>query len=118
MPQWREEWRDAARELFGTKEKQSVDEALSSVRTPKMTQPVKKSDEEGEPEYTGTSALVAVKEDESAWQKISARFREAPIIQGILDAAKQAAKTEAGKKAAETGGSCFYQTERFGKLCF
>ena len=32
----------------------------------------------------------------------SARFREAPIIQGILNAAKQAAKTDAGKKVHQT----------------
>lgn len=101
LPKWREEWRDAARELFGTKEKRSVDEALSSVKTPTYSKPAA-SDSDEVPEYTGSSALVSVKEDESAWQKVSARFREAPIIQGILDAAKKAARTEAGKKVGET----------------
>ncbi|RLN73285.1 hypothetical protein BBJ28_00011761 [Nothophytophthora sp. Chile5] len=102
MPKLRDEWKQAANELFGTKEKQTVDEALASVRTPTMQKPKKADDEEEAAEYTGTSALVAVKEDESAWQRVSARFREAPIIQGILDAAKQAAKTEAGKKVQQT----------------
>lgn len=102
LPKWREEWRDAARELFGAKEKRSVDEALSSVKTPTHSKPTPSaSDEEAAAEYTGSSALVAVKEDESAWQRVSARFREAPIIQGILDAAKLAARTEAGKKVGE-----------------
>jgi import inner membrane translocase subunit TIM44 len=103
FPKVRDEWKEAARELFGKREKQTVDEALASVRTPSMHKPKKSEDgdEEAE-EYTGTSALVAVKEEESAWQKVSARFREAPIIQGILDAAKQAAKTEAGKKVQQT----------------
>lgn len=101
VPKWREEWRDAARELFGTKEKRSVDEALSSVKTPSYSKPAASASDEEAHEYTGSSALVSVKEDESAWQKVSARFREAPIIQGILDAAKKAARTEAGKKVGE-----------------
>lgn len=103
-PKWKDEWRDAAKELFGGPEVSSVDEALSSVRTPSMPKPKTPVDgeEEEESAYTGSSALVAVKEDETAWQKVSARFREAPIIQGILDAAKQAARTEAGKKVSET----------------
>lgn len=64
---------------------------------------MKQKSEDGEEadEYTGPSALVAVKEDESAWQKISARFRETPIITGIMEAAKKAARTEAGKKVGE-----------------
>lgn len=100
-PQWKEEWRSAAKELFGGSEVSSVDEALASVHTPSAKKA--KSSEDGEAaEYAGPSALVAVKEEESAWQKVSARFREAPIIQGILDAAKQAARTDAGKKASET----------------
>ncbi|KAG7377749.1 Mitochondrial import inner membrane translocase subunit TIM44 [Phytophthora pseudosyringae] len=103
FPKLRDEWKEAAQELFGKREKQTVDEALASVRTPSMQKPKKSGDEDEEPsEYTGTSALVAVKEEESAWQRVSARFREAPIIQGILDAAKQAAKTEAGKKVQQT----------------
>ncbi|KAG1693382.1 hypothetical protein DVH05_023468 [Phytophthora capsici] len=103
FPKLRDEWKEAAQELFGKREKQTVDEALASVRTPSMQKPTKsEDDEEGPTEYTGTSALVAVKEEESAWQRVSARFREAPIIQGILDAAKQAAKTEAGKKVQQT----------------
>lgn len=101
LPKWRDEWKDAARELFGGKEKRSVDEALSSVKTPTYSKPASTESSEDEPEYTGSSALVAVKEDETAWQRVSARFREAPIIQGILDAAKQAARTEAGKKVGE-----------------
>ncbi|EEY68783.1 Mitochondrial Protein Translocase (MPT) Family [Phytophthora infestans T30-4] len=101
FPKLRDEWKDAAQELFGKREKQTVDEALASVRTPSVQKP-KKSEDEEPTEYTGTSALVAVKEEESAWQRVSARFREAPIIQGILDAAKQAAKTEAGKKVQQT----------------
>ncbi|GMF18148.1 unnamed protein product [Phytophthora fragariaefolia] len=103
FPKLRDEWKEAAQELFGKREKQTVDEALASVRTPSMQKPTKPEDGDEEPtEYTGTSALVAVKEEESAWQRVSARFREAPIIQGILDAAKQAAKTEAGKKVQQT----------------
>ncbi|POM72776.1 Mitochondrial Protein Translocase (MPT) Family, partial [Phytophthora palmivora] len=103
FPKLRDEWKEAAQELFGKREKQTVDEALASVRTPSMQKPQKsENDEEEATEYTGTSALVAVKEEESAWQRVSARFREAPIIQGILDAAKQAAKTEAGKKVQQT----------------
>uniref|UniRef100_M4C3A1 Tim44-like domain-containing protein n=1 Tax=Hyaloperonospora arabidopsidis (strain Emoy2) TaxID=559515 RepID=M4C3A1_HYAAE len=98
-----DEWKEAAQELFGKKEKQTVDEALASVRTP-STQRTKKAENDGEgsPVYTGTSALVAVKESDSAWQRVSARFREAPIIKGILDAAKQAAKTDAGKRVQQT----------------
>lgn len=95
---WNDEWKEAARELFGSKEKRTVDEALTSVRTPSAKPTAAPADGEEVPEYTGTRALVAVKAEESAWQKVSARFREAPIIQGILDAAKQAARTEAGKK--------------------
>ncbi|ETL26914.1 hypothetical protein F441_20004 [Phytophthora nicotianae CJ01A1] len=103
FPKLRDEWKEAAQELFGKREKQTVDEALASVRTPSVQKPQKSEGEDEEPtEYTGTSALVAVKEEESAWQRVSARFREAPIIQGILDAAKQAAKTEAGKKVQQT----------------
>ncbi|TYZ67394.1 hypothetical protein PybrP1_010938 [[Pythium] brassicae (nom. inval.)] len=102
LPKWREEWKDAARELFGTKEKRSVDEALSSVKAQTHAKPATaaRSGEEAS-EYTGSSALVAVKEDASAWQRVSARFREAPIIQGILDAAKKAARTDAGKMVGE-----------------
>ncbi|KAG3002240.1 hypothetical protein PC121_g19582 [Phytophthora cactorum] len=103
FPNLRDEWKEAAQELFGKREKQTVDEALASVRTPSMQKPKKSEDEDEErTEYTGTRALVAVKEEESAWQRVSARFRDAPIIQGILDAAKQAAKTEAGKKVQQT----------------
>ncbi|KAG2512379.1 hypothetical protein JM16_008102 [Phytophthora kernoviae] len=103
FPKLRDEWKEAAQELFGKKEKQTVDEALASVRTPSMQKPKKSEEDEAEAaEYTGTSALVAVKEEESAWQRVSARFREAPIIQGILDAAKQASKTEAGQKVQQT----------------
>ncbi|KAG6585138.1 Mitochondrial Protein Translocase (MPT) Family [Phytophthora cinnamomi] len=103
FPKLRDEWKEAAQELFGKREKQTVDEALASVRTPSVQKPKKSEGDDEEPtEYTGTSALVAVKEEESAWQRVSARFREAPIIQGILDAAKQAAKTEAGKKVQKT----------------
>lgn len=102
LPKWREEWKDAARELFGGKEKRSVDEALSSVKTQAHAKPASSASTDGEAaEYTGSSALVAVKEDESAWQRVSARFREAPIIQGILDAAKKAARTDAGKMVGE-----------------
>lgn len=97
----RDEWKDAAAELFGTKQKGTVDEALASVKTPTMTMKQKSEDGEEAEEYTGPSALVAVKEDESAWQKISARFRETPIITGIMEAAKKAARTEAGKKVGE-----------------
>ncbi|KAG7386796.1 Mitochondrial import inner membrane translocase subunit TIM44 [Phytophthora boehmeriae] len=103
FPKLRDEWKEAAQELFGKKEKRTVDEALASVRTPSAQKPKKSEEDEAEAaEYTGTSALVAVKEEESAWQRVSARFREAPIIQGILDAAKQAAKTEAGQKVQRT----------------
>lgn len=87
--------------MFGTKQKGSVDEALASVKTPTMTMTQKPVDGEDVEEYTGPSALVSVKEEESAWQKVSARFREAPIITSILDAAKKAARTEAGKKVGE-----------------
>ncbi|CAH0473439.1 unnamed protein product [Peronospora belbahrii] len=99
----RDEWMEAAQELFGKTEKKTVDEALASVRTPSIEK-VKKAevDDDEHAEYTGTSALVAVKNEESAWQRVSARFREAPIIQGILNAAKQAAKTDAGKKVHQT----------------
>ncbi|DBA01660.1 TPA: hypothetical protein N0F65_010311, partial [Lagenidium giganteum] len=100
-PKVKREWQEAARELFGSKEKQSVDDALSSVRTPSVAKPKKSVDDEEAAEYTGPSALVAVKEDVSAWEKIGARFREAPIIQGILDAAKKAARTDAGRKVGE-----------------
>ncbi|UIZ27832.1 hypothetical protein KXD40_004087 [Peronospora effusa] len=103
FPKLRDEWKEAAQELFGKTEKQTVDEALASVRTPTMQKPKKTEDDSDEPaEYMGISALVAVKEKESAWQRVSARFREAPIIQGILNAAKQAAKTDAGKKVHQT----------------
>ena len=99
----RDEWKDAAEELFGKTEKQTVDEALASVRTPFMQKAKKTEDDNDDSaEYRGTSALVAVKEKESAWRRVSARFREAPIIQGILNAAKQAAKTDAGKKVHQT----------------
>ena len=99
----RDGWKEAAQELFGKKEKQTVDEALASVRTPSM-QKAKAAEQDGDgpAAYTGTSALVAVKGTDSAWQRVSARFREAPIIKGILDAAKQAAKTDAGKKVQQT----------------
>ncbi|CAI5743179.1 unnamed protein product [Peronospora destructor] len=99
----RDEWKEAAQELFGKTGKQTVDEALASVRTPSMQKLKKTEDDSDEPaEYRGTSALVAVKEKESAWRRVSARFREAPIIQGILNVAKQAAKTDAGKKVHQT----------------
>jgi import inner membrane translocase subunit TIM44 len=96
---WRREWGEAVKELFGDNKKRTVDEALSSVKTTKA-EPAPKEGEEKQA-YDGPTALVAVKEDESAWQKISARFRETPIIQGMLDAAKQAARTNAGKKVRE-----------------
>lgn len=92
---FQEEWKEAVKEVFGAKEKRSIDEALSSTKRQSYSSPTKSSQEEEE--YTGTSALVVVKEQNSAWQKISARFREAPIIQSILDAAKKAARTEAGR---------------------
>ncbi|KAI9895353.1 hypothetical protein PsorP6_018579 [Peronosclerospora sorghi] len=103
LPRLREEWKEAAQELIGKREKQTVDEALASVRTSSMRKPTKMEGDSSEStEYTGTSALVAVKEKENAWQRVSARFREAPIIQGILNAAKQAAKTNAGKMMQQT----------------
>ncbi|KAL0591922.1 hypothetical protein ABG067_000574 [Albugo candida] len=92
---FQEEWKEAVKEVFGAKEKRSIDEALSSTKRQSYSSPTKSSQEEEE--YTGTSALVVVKEQDSAWQKISARFREAPIIQSILAAAKKAARTEAGR---------------------
>ncbi|TDH68717.1 hypothetical protein CCR75_009176 [Bremia lactucae] len=101
LPKVRDEWMEAVHELFGKRDEKTVDEALASVRTPSMQKPNKKSGGDKE-QYKGTSALVAVKGEESAWQRVSARFREAPIIQGILDAAKQAVKTEAGKKVWQT----------------
>ncbi|GLE03713.1 hypothetical protein PINS_up012615 [Pythium insidiosum] len=100
-PEWKDEWRAAAKELFGSVDVKTVDEALTSVRTPTVAKQTPTDGDEEQPEYTGTSALVAVKEDETAWQKVSARFREAPIIQGILDAAKRAARTDAGRTVSE-----------------
>nr|CCA26040.1 Mitochondrial Protein Translocase (MPT) Family puta [Albugo laibachii Nc14] len=93
---FQEEWKEAVKEVFGAKEKRSIDEALSSTKRQPYSSPAK-TKKDGEEEYTGTSALVVVKEQDTAWQKISARFREAPIIQSILDAAKKAARTEAGR---------------------
>ncbi|CEG49365.1 Mitochondrial import inner membrane translocase, subunit TIM44 [Plasmopara halstedii] len=101
-PELRDEWKEAAQNLFGKRENQTIDEALASVRTPLMkTKKKTTSDVEEMSKYTGTSALVTVKDDESAWQRVSARFREAPIIKSILNAAKQAAQTETGKKVQQ-----------------
>ena len=66
---WRKEWQQAVKDLMGADQVHSVDDALSSVQTPSMSTKktaTKGEEEEEEAPYTGTSALVAVKPDDSA----------------------------------------------------
>ncbi|OQR81857.1 Mitochondrial Protein Translocase (MPT) Family [Thraustotheca clavata] len=85
-------------EVFGMGKKKSVEETLtSSLSEKKATKPVENTeDEEAEP-YSGTTAVVVVKGEQSAWDRIGARLKETPIIQGLLEAARLAAETKAGQ---------------------
>ena len=89
--------KEASRELL-RENKRDIDSTLS-FRTSSQSPGSDASNETeaSEPSYTGTTALVAVKEKGSVWEKIGARLKEKPIIQGIMDAARQASKTETGK---------------------
>lgn len=44
---------------------------------------------------------MAVKATASAWEKIAAQLRDTPIIQGIMDAAKEAARTKTGQRVGQ-----------------
>jgi hypothetical protein len=83
-------------EVFGMNKKKSLEETLTSSLAGKST-PKAKSDGEEEAAYTGTTAVVLVKGEQTAWERISARLKETPIIQSLLDAARVAAETKAGQ---------------------
>ncbi|RHY06916.1 hypothetical protein DYB37_000758 [Aphanomyces astaci] len=93
-------------EVFGWNKKKSVEETLTSsladTRAPKETSSDDDDEAAATPEYTGTTAMVVVKGEQTAWERVASRLRETPIIQGLLDAANQAAKTEAGKVLGST----------------
>ncbi|RHY31317.1 hypothetical protein DYB32_003598 [Aphanomyces invadans] len=89
-------------EVFGMNKKKSVEETLTSSLADKRTVKDTPADDEPVAEYTGTTAMVVVKGEQTAWERVASRLRETPIIQGLLDAANQAAKTEAGKVLGST----------------
>ncbi|EQC36780.1 hypothetical protein SDRG_05614 [Saprolegnia diclina VS20] len=85
-------------EVFGAGKKKSVEETLtSSLSEKKVTKPVTDDDEEEAAPYSGPTAMVLVKGEQTAWDRIGARLKETPIIQGLLEAARLAAKTKAGQ---------------------
>ncbi|CAK4639052.1 hypothetical protein LEN26_005674 [Aphanomyces euteiches] len=93
---------DTFYEVFGMNKKKSIEETLTSSLADKRTKTeTPKEDEEAAP-YTGTTAMVVVKGEQTPWERVAARLRETPIIQGLLDAANKAAKTEAGKVLGST----------------
>ncbi|KDO32816.1 hypothetical protein SPRG_02509 [Saprolegnia parasitica CBS 223.65] len=93
--------RDARRNLLRglwRRQKKSVEETLtSSLSEKKVAKPVTDDDEEEAAPYTGPTAMVLVKGEQTAWDRIGARLKETPIIQGLLEAARLAAKTKAGQ---------------------
>ncbi|OQR99043.1 Mitochondrial Protein Translocase (MPT) Family [Achlya hypogyna] len=84
-------------EVFGMSKKKTVEETLtSSLSEKKVAKPVTDEEDESAP-YTGSTAMVLVKGEQTAWDRIGARLKETPIIQGLLEAARLAAKTQAGQ---------------------
>lgn len=100
VPRFKESFREASQELFGSSKNKDIESTLSFRTTDSKTKETPDETDKAK-EYTGPSALVAVKEQENAWDRIGARLKEAPIIQGILDAARQAADTRAGQKLGQ-----------------
>lgn len=92
--------KETSDELFyGGDKKRDIDSTLTfkthSVNSKEHSEET--SEKKPGEEYAGPNAIVKVKDAGSAWERISKRLRETPIIQGMLDAAKLAAKTKAGK---------------------
>ena len=67
---------------------------------------VREDTEEAE-KYEGTTAIVVVKDQGSAWDQMKARLSSSPLIREMLkntrNVTKAAAETDIGKKAVETG---------------
>ena len=100
IPRMKHQWKEAAQELFG-REKHSMEDTLSRGSSRVVVAPRVDSEtpdsETPDSESTSTSALVVVQPGTSAWERIGARLQETPIIQGMMDAAKQAAASRAGR---------------------
>jgi predicted lipid-binding transport protein (Tim44 family) len=52
-------------------------------------------------QYTGTAALVIVKDSGTPWERLAANLKNAPIIQEMLRAGEKLAATELGKQATK-----------------
>lgn len=66
-------------------------------------------EEEEEEAYAGPTALVHVKEAQSAWEAMRSRLGESPVIQEILKGSRRATRaigeTPVGQKAADAAGN-------------
>jgi import inner membrane translocase subunit TIM44 len=67
--------------------------------SPKTTKKEGEGEEEGEEQWRGTSALVAVKAGQSFYERIGEQLKRAPIIEDIIKGFDQVKKSEAGQKA-------------------
>jgi hypothetical protein len=99
--------REAYKEMVGA-DKQSLlsrDLNTDTYATPKQKQPTDEAETEEDPQYTGSSAIVVVKEGKNAWEQMKERLQEAPFIKEVLRrsrvASKAAAETDLGKKVAD-----------------
>ena len=103
----KEEWKAAWADLFGVNTNKDIDSTLTFRKMQKN----KKEDGNGEEgikedetaakDKNAPTSLVAVKATASAWEKIAAQLRDTPIIQGIMDAAKEAARTKTGQRVGQ-----------------
>jgi hypothetical protein len=94
-------------EMTGQNKQTTLSKKVQQAETYKK--PTKKSDDDDEEEeeevYDGPSAIVLVKEPESAWERMKQRLQDSPIIREMLKGGakigKSAADTDLGKKAQE-----------------
>jgi hypothetical protein len=90
-------WGDAFKELFNMEG--SEKKVVLNTAKPK---PKPKHDEnkhlEDDHEFTGEGELVVVAKKADTWQQMSETLQDVPLIADFLSAAKEAGKTDAGKK--------------------
>ncbi|RYH26306.1 hypothetical protein EON65_14740 [archaeon] len=101
--------REAYREMIGSDKESMLVKQVNTENATKKANASKEEDEtEAEPE-AGPSAIVVVKEGQSAWDQMKERLQEAPFIREVLKrsrtASKAAAETDLGKTVVNMGKS-------------
>ena len=102
--------KEAYREMIGSDKESMLVKRVNTenAKATKSKDDENSGDEEKE-EYTGSSAIVVMKEGQSAWDQMRERLQEAPFIKEVLKrsrkATKVAAETDLGKTVVNMGRS-------------